>query len=182
MYRRRPNTCTERRHAPSIRVSTLLVRVFVLACACFACAARARAGELAAPYVPTAPSVVERMFQIAKVGPQDFVIDLGSGDGRINITSAETYGARGVGIEIDPARLLKARENARAAGVSEEGDLRRCRSFHRRSLAGDCRHDLSAQPCNHEVARQVAQPEARHAHRVACRVHGRVAGRSFRDV
>src|SRR5262245_15225175 len=114
------NICTERWHAPSIRVSTLLVRVFVLFCACFACVAHAGAAELAGPYVPTAPSVVERMLQIAKVGPQDFVIDLGSGDGRINITAAKKYGARGVGLEIDPALLLKARENARAAGVSEQ--------------------------------------------------------------
>jgi hypothetical protein len=45
------------------------------------CAA-VRGAEIAAPYVPTAPSVVERMLDIAKVGPQDFVIDLGSGDGR----------------------------------------------------------------------------------------------------
>jgi hypothetical protein len=83
-----------------------------------ACAA-ACAAEIAAPYVPTAPSVVERMLEIAKVGPQDFVIDLGSGDGRINITAAQKRGASGLGIEIDEELIAKARANARAAGVDD---------------------------------------------------------------
>ncbi len=83
-----------------------------------ACAAACGA-EIAAPYVPTAPSVVERMLEIAKVGPQDFVVDLGSGDGRINITAAQKRGARGFGIEIDRELIAKATANARAAGVSD---------------------------------------------------------------
>jgi precorrin-6B methylase 2 len=78
-----------------------------------------RSAEVAAPYVPTAPSVVERMLEIAQVGPQDFVIDLGSGDGRINITAAQKRGARGFGIEIDRELIAKAMANARAAGVSD---------------------------------------------------------------
>jgi precorrin-6B methylase 2 len=77
------------------------------------------AAEIAAPYVPTAPSIVERMLEIAKVGPQDFVIDLGSGDGRINITAAQKRGARGLGFEIDRALIAKARANAEAAGVGD---------------------------------------------------------------
>jgi DNA repair protein RecN (Recombination protein N) len=56
------------------------------------------------PFVPTPEPVVERMLEIAKVGPQDVVYDLGSGDGRIVITAAKKYGARGVGIDIDPER------------------------------------------------------------------------------
>jgi precorrin-6B methylase 2 len=98
-----------------IRISSLalLVPSFMAACVV------ARAAEIAAPYVPTAPSVVERMLEVAKVGPQDFVIDLGSGDGRINITAAQTRGARGLGIEIDPELIAKARANANAAGVSD---------------------------------------------------------------
>ena len=84
--------------------------------------------EIAAPYVPTAPSVVERMLEIARVGRDDYVIDLGSGDGRINITAAKNFGARGHGIEIDPQLVAQAIANARAAGVSDrvsfiEGDL-----------------------------------------------------------
>jgi hypothetical protein len=82
------------------------------------CAA-VRGAEIAAPYVPTAPSVVERMLEIAKVGPQDFVIDLGSGDGRINITAAQKRGARGLGIEIDRELIAKAKANAQAAGVGD---------------------------------------------------------------
>ncbi len=93
-----------------------------------AIAGNAHAVEIAAPYVPTAPSVVERMLEIAKVGPDDYVIDLGSGDGRIVITAARKHGARGFGIEIDPQLVAQANANARSAGVSDrvsfrEGDL-----------------------------------------------------------
>jgi len=84
-----------------------------------AISAAAAAAEIAAPYVPTAPSVVERMLEVAKVGPDDYVIDLGSGDGRINILAAKKYGARGHGIEIDNELIARANENARAAGVSD---------------------------------------------------------------
>jgi protein-L-isoaspartate O-methyltransferase len=84
--------------------------------------------EIAAPYVPTAPSVVDRMLDVARVGPNDYVIDLGSGDGRIVITAARKYGARAHGIEFEPRLVSLARANAKAAGVSEratfeEGDL-----------------------------------------------------------
>ena len=96
--------------------------------ASLAAAGDVHAAEIAAPYVPTAPSVVERMLEIAKVGPQDYVIDLGSGDGRINILAAKKYGARGLGIEIDPKLVALATANAQAAGVGDrvsfyEGDL-----------------------------------------------------------
>jgi ubiquinone/menaquinone biosynthesis C-methylase UbiE len=80
------------------------------------------------PYVPTPEKVVERMLEIANVGPNDLVYDLGSGDGRIVIAAAKNHGARGVGIDIDPDRIREARANARSAGVSDrvefrEGDL-----------------------------------------------------------
>ena len=97
------------------RTSSLVCLGLSLVVAC----AAARGAEIAAPYVPTAPSVVERMLEVAKVGPQDFVIDLGSGDGRINITAAQKRGARGFGIEIDRELIAKATANARAAGVSD---------------------------------------------------------------
>ena len=70
-------------------------------------------------YIPTPQSVVEAMLELADVAPGDMVYDLGSGDGRIVITAAKKYGARGVGIEIDPALAKKATENASAAGVSD---------------------------------------------------------------
>ena len=71
-----------------------------------------------APYVASPPDVVDRMLNLARVGPDDVVYDLGSGDGRIVIAAALKFGARGVGIEIDPARVEDARANAVRAGVA----------------------------------------------------------------
>ncbi len=74
--------------------------------------------ELAqAPYVASPPDVVDRMLTLAEVGPGDIVYDLGSGDGRIVIAAALRFGAQGVGIEIDPARVETARANAVRAGI-----------------------------------------------------------------
>jgi ribosomal protein L11 methylase PrmA len=70
-----------------------------------------------APYVPTPSDVVERMLQLAKVGPRDVVYDLGCGDGRIVIAAAQKFGARGVGIDIDANLINQAEANAKAAGV-----------------------------------------------------------------
>jgi SAM-dependent methyltransferase len=70
------------------------------------------------PYVPTPEEVVEAMLKLAAVKNTDTVYDLGSGDGRIVITAAKTYGARGVGIDIDPERIAEANENAKKAGVT----------------------------------------------------------------
>jgi ubiquinone/menaquinone biosynthesis C-methylase UbiE len=70
------------------------------------------------PFVPTNQQTVEAMLQVANVGPNDFVIDLGSGDGRILITAAKQRGARGFGVDIDPQRVSEAIENAKAARVS----------------------------------------------------------------
>jgi SAM-dependent methyltransferase len=69
-------------------------------------------------YVPTPQPVVDAMLDLAQVKRGDVVYDLGSGDGRIVIAAAKKYGASGVGFEIDPALVKKARENAVAAGVS----------------------------------------------------------------
>jgi len=70
-------------------------------------------------YVPTPRPVVREMLRLAGVGPTDLVYDLGSGDGRIPITAAGEFGARGVGIDIDPRRIREAEANARAAGVTD---------------------------------------------------------------
>lgn len=80
-------------------------------------------GKLA-PFVPTPTPVVARMLEMAAVTRDDIVYDLGSGDGRILITAARKYGARGVGFEIDPELIQKARENARAAGVEHLVEFR----------------------------------------------------------
>jgi len=80
------------------------------------------------PFVPTGEKIVTKMLEMAKVTNTDHLIDLGSGDGRIVITAAKRYGARGVGVEIDPALVHDARENARAEGVADratfvQGDI-----------------------------------------------------------
>ena len=71
-----------------------------------------------APYVPTPQEVVDRMLVLAGVQKNDFVVDLGCGDGRIPVTAAKKYGARGLGVDIDPVRIAEANANARAAGVT----------------------------------------------------------------
>lgn len=70
-------------------------------------------------FVPTPYEVVDAMLKLAKVTKNDVVYDLGSGDGRIPIAAAKTYGARGVGIDIDPQRISEANENLKAAGVGD---------------------------------------------------------------
>jgi SAM-dependent methyltransferase len=72
-----------------------------------------------APYVPTPPDVVEKMLELAGVTRNDVVYDLGCGDGRLVITAAKKYGARGFGIDIDPERIAESRANAKAAGVDD---------------------------------------------------------------
>jgi SAM-dependent methyltransferase len=80
------------------------------------CGARARdLGSV--PFVVSPEEIVHRMLRIAEVGPDDMLIDLGSGDGRVVIGAAQR-GARGLGVDIDPALVAQARENAARAGVS----------------------------------------------------------------
>ena len=70
-------------------------------------------------YVPTPEEVVIKMLQMAKVTQNDIVYDLGCGDGRIVITAAKVFGARGVGVDIDPVRIKESNENARKIGVTD---------------------------------------------------------------
>ncbi len=72
-----------------------------------------------APFVPTPQDVVDRMLELAGVTGSDVIYDLGCGDGRIVITAAREYGARGVGIDIDPQRIAEANANAEAEGVQD---------------------------------------------------------------
>ena len=71
------------------------------------------------PYVQTPQNVVDKMLEIAKVGPRDFVIDLGSGDGRMIITAAKKHGARGFGVDLDRRLVVLANRNAAKAGVAD---------------------------------------------------------------
>jgi hypothetical protein len=73
----------------------------------------------AGPYVPSPDSVVADMLKIADVGPKDFVIDLGSGDGRIVLTAAKVFGARGFGVEIKDELVKKSNDAAREQGVAD---------------------------------------------------------------
>ena len=79
-------------------------------------------------FLPTPDNVVDAMLEFAHVTAEDVVFDLGSGDGRIPITAAKKYGARGVGIEIDEQLVRLSQDNAMKAGVAErvtfmQGDL-----------------------------------------------------------
>jgi len=71
------------------------------------------------PYVPTPQAVVDAMLELAGVGPRDYVIDLGSGDGRIVLTGATRHKASGMGVDIDPELVDLANGSARKLGVSE---------------------------------------------------------------
>ena len=80
------------------------------------------------PFVPTPNEVVDEMLKLADVKKGEVLYDLGSGDGRIVITAAQRYGARGVGVDIDPQRISEANENAKSAGMADrvkfiQGDL-----------------------------------------------------------
>jgi len=74
--------------------------------------------KLDVPYVSTPQPVVDAMLSIAEVGRNDVVYDLGCGDGRIVIAAASNFGARGVGVDLDPRRIEEANAAARAAGVA----------------------------------------------------------------
>jgi SAM-dependent methyltransferase len=77
-----------------------------------------------APYIATPEDVVDRMLRLAGVTRADVVYDLGCGDGRIPIAAAKKFGARGVGLDLDPELIARARENAKAAGVDSLVDFR----------------------------------------------------------
>src|SRR5262245_14042528 len=79
----------------------------------------------AGPYVPSPQSVVSDMLRYADVGPNDFLIDLGSGDGRIVLTAAKVFGARGFGVEIKDELVKKSNEAAQKEGVADRVRLDR---------------------------------------------------------
>jgi hypothetical protein len=96
--------------------------------ACFLASGAHAQEQERAPFITTPPDVVEAMLRFAGTGPSDFVVDLGSGDGRIVIAAARTFGARALGIELEGPLVRKSRESAAAAGVADratfvEGDV-----------------------------------------------------------
>ena len=80
-------------------------------------------------FVPTPEAVVDSMLTMAKVTKDDFVIDLGSGDGRIVITAAKKFGARGMGVDLDPQRIKEATENLKKSGVADKVEFRQQNLF-----------------------------------------------------
>ena len=99
----------------------------VLLCGLAFGSAQAQNGQLRepdVPYVPTPENVVMEMLKLGGVKKGDVLFDLGCGDGRIVITAAQKFGARGVGIDINPERIKEANENARKAGVGDRVEFR----------------------------------------------------------
>jgi SAM-dependent methyltransferase len=80
--------------------------------------------DVPTPYLPSTTVAVDEMLRLAGVGADDLVVDLGSGDGRIVIAAARDYGARGLGIELDPQLVAESRSNARQAGVADRVSFR----------------------------------------------------------
>lgn len=70
-------------------------------------------------YIPTPDDAVEAMLELADVGPDDTLYDLGCGDGRLLIRAAQRWGTRGVGIDVDPQRIVQAQAAAQQAGVAD---------------------------------------------------------------
>lgn len=90
--------------------------------------ALAQPRPLDVPYVPTPEHIVEAMLRLAAPTKDDYLVDLGCGDGRIVVTAAQKYGVRGFGVDLNPERIKEARANAQKAGVTKlvefiEGDL-----------------------------------------------------------
>jgi len=102
----------------------LLVRLCALLMLAGLHAATAATLDVPTPYIPSTHGNADDMLRLARVTPNDVVYDLGSGDGRIVIAAARDYGARGVGIDIDPALVRQSTENARKAGVAERTAFR----------------------------------------------------------
>jgi ribosomal protein L11 methylase PrmA len=106
-------------------------RQFLAGLGAFGVAGFVPAAQLRGPdviFVPTPNEIVDTMLKMAAVTKKDTVYDLGCGDGRIVITAAQRYGARGVGVDIDPNRVAEATENVQKAGVANRvkivrGDL-----------------------------------------------------------
>jgi SAM-dependent methyltransferase len=80
-------------------------------------------------WVPTPEEVVERMLTMAQVTPNDYVFDLGSGDGRTVIMAAKKFGARAQGVEYNPDMVKLSQDNAQKAGVAERAQFRRADIF-----------------------------------------------------
>ncbi len=118
-----------------------------------------------APYVPTPHAVVETMLELAELSEDDVIIDLGCGDGRIVIAAARDYGARGIGIDIDPELIEKAKRLAKSSGVDHLVEFR-VEDATRTSLATATVVSLFLTPGGNELIRPRLETELRPGARV----------------
>ena len=111
------------RQGPSPTIAGRMLAGLFVVCVGILAVAYVQGQSLDVVYVPTPRETVDRMLQVAEVGPKDYVIDLGSGDGRIAI-AAGRLGARALGVDLDPARIRDAELNAQRAGVTDRVTFR----------------------------------------------------------
>ena len=116
-------------------------------------------------WVPTPQELVDKMLDMAKVTPQDFVMDLGSGDGRTVITAAKR-GARAKGIEYNPDMVALSQRNATAQNLGDRAAFVQGGPVRDRLLAGDRHHHVPAAGHQPEAAAEDPRPQARHSGRV----------------
>ena len=109
-------------------MSVVMSRIVTLIAVCMMSVMPAYAQEPRVPYVPTPQDVVDKMLQMVRVTAGDYLIDLGSGDGRIVVTAAKKHGARGFGVDINPERVAEAQANAQKNGVTDKA------AFYQRDL------------------------------------------------
>jgi hypothetical protein len=100
-------------------IATLLTATLAFGAPAAASAAQKELERTGGPYVPTPQVVVDEMLRMGKVGPKDFVIDLGSGDGVIVLTAAKQHKARGVGVDIDPRLVKQSNAEAKRLGIDD---------------------------------------------------------------
>ncbi|MBI4194265.1 MAG: methyltransferase domain-containing protein [Betaproteobacteria bacterium] len=102
-----------------VQSAPLRLAVAIMMMAAVIAARAAEPDRTGGPYVPTPQVVVDQMLHMARVGPDDFVIDLGSGDGVIVLTAAKQFKARGFGVEIDPELVKQSNDRAKRLGVAD---------------------------------------------------------------
>ena len=116
------------RQTASATIAGRMLSATFLVCVGILAVAYVSAQNLDVVYVPTPRATVDRMLEVAEVGSRDYVIDLGSGDGRIAV-AAGRLGARALGVDLDPARIHDAELNAKRAGVTDRVTFRQQNLF-----------------------------------------------------
>ncbi len=115
-------------NARSWQLSPLALLIIVLTCGAALAVppvpAREQRPKLDVPYVPTPTAVLDKMFEFAAPTKDDYLVDLGCGDGRIPVAAAQRFGTRGLGVDIDPQRIREANENAELANVTDKVSFR----------------------------------------------------------